>query len=240
MSNPSEQKNSGSNTPLFIIGILIIVGLCVAAGYFYLQYQNTQSLLQNPTKNAQKELDEVIKIVGKSYQLPSGEAPTLATVSDKAKLPQDEFFKAAQNGDKVLVYSKNKLAILYRPSVKKIIAVGPVVVQSPDSVATEPAASPAATEVSVALYNGTETVGLTKKVETTLLAISSTKYSVTEKENAAKDDYKETIVVDLTGKDKAAAEKLAGIVKGKVAPLPAGEQKPKDANILIILGSDYK
>ncbi len=240
MSNPSEQKNAGSNVPLIIVGLIVILLLCIVAGYFYLQYQNTQNLLQNPTKSAQKELEELVKIVGKSYQLPTNESPTLATVSDKSKLPGDEFFKAASNGDKVLVYSQNKIAILYRPSVQKIISVGPVVVSTEDPEVVEPTKAAASDEVSVALYNGTKTVGLTKKVETTLLGISSSKYTVTSKDNAAKDSYTETIVVDLLGKDKALAEKLAGIVKGKVATLPAGEEKPKDASFLIILGSSYK
>jgi hypothetical protein len=112
-----------------------------------------------------------------------------------------------------------------------------VVVSTEDPKVNEPTKAAASDEVSVALYNGTKTVGLTKKVETTLLGISSSKYTVASKDNAAKDSYTETIVVDLLGKDKALAEKLAGIaVSGS---LPADEGA-KDASFLIILGSSYK
>lgn len=240
MSNSSGQERVGSNLPLLIISILLIVIICVAAGYFYFQYQSTQYLLQNPSHGVQKEVKALISVVGRSYQLPSNETPTLVVVSNNAALPGDEVYASAKPGDKVLVYAKNKLAILYRPSVKKIISTGSIEGGSIKTPQTEPAVSPSVTEVRVVLYNGTETVGLTKGAETTLLALSSLKVNVTEKDNAAKDDYKATIVIDLTGKDKATAERLAGVVKGKVASLPVGEEKPEKADVLIILGSDYK
>ncbi|MBI5357887.1 hypothetical protein HZB74_03515 [Candidatus Saccharibacteria bacterium] len=59
-------------------------------------------------------------------EVPQGEEPTIATVQDVSKLQNQAFFKNAQNGDKVLIYSQAKKAILYRPSTDKIIEVGPV------------------------------------------------------------------------------------------------------------------
>lgn len=74
---------------------------------------------------------EVVKNhVGKHYLLPSGEQPALATITDKKKL-SSQFLRQADNGDKVLIYQKNQIAIIYRPQLDRIVAVGPVSIDTP-------------------------------------------------------------------------------------------------------------
>lgn len=70
-----------------------------------------------------KEVNALVGRIGHSMDLPVGEQPTLATVTDQTKLGGQDFFARAQNGDKLLVYSAAKKAILYRPSTGKIIDV---------------------------------------------------------------------------------------------------------------------
>jgi hypothetical protein len=70
------------------------------------------------------EADDLIARVGQIVVLPSDETPTLATVTDSAKLAEEEpFFGNAQNGDKVLIYRNAKKAYLYRPSTNQLINV---------------------------------------------------------------------------------------------------------------------
>ena len=64
-------------------------------------------------------------LVGRHYTLPTGEDPALATVTDATKL-QTPFLKRAHNGDKLLVYEKSGIALIYRPSIDRLVAVGPV------------------------------------------------------------------------------------------------------------------
>jgi hypothetical protein len=68
----------------------------------------------------------VVQMVGKLVELPKGEDPTVATISDLKPLAGQEFFKDAELGDKVLIFGKSKKAILYRPSENKIIAISPI------------------------------------------------------------------------------------------------------------------
>jgi hypothetical protein len=82
--------------------------------------------LSNPTELAKQQQVELEKLVGALVDLPSGETPTVATVSDSAKLKEQAFFELAQNGDKVLIYSKAKKAYLYRPSTNKMVNIAPV------------------------------------------------------------------------------------------------------------------
>lgn len=105
----------------------IVLAVAVAASvYFYMQYYQAQQLLKNPNLAAQQQTKDLLAAVGKLIDLPKNETPTIATVSDVSKLKDQPFFANAQNGDKVLIYTNAKKAILYRPSENKIIDVAPV------------------------------------------------------------------------------------------------------------------
>ena len=106
--------------------VVVAVILSMFSIYFYSQYQKTQQLLKNPSQQTKIETDALVVRVGFLIELPKDEQPTLATVSDKSKLKGQLFFALAKNGDKVLIYTKAKKAILYRPSINKIINVAPV------------------------------------------------------------------------------------------------------------------
>lgn len=244
-----------------LIYIVLVVVVAVAAGvswYFYSEYQKAQALLKNPSSALAQNDKEVIDKVSKLIELPH-EQPTLAEVSDKGKLSSQPFFSKAENGDKVLIFTNAKKAVLFRPSTNKIIEVGPVSIPSPGAEGTTsdvagaqatPGASvtpstAALQTVTVVLYNGTSTVGLTNKVEKQL-SDEKAPAEVILKDNAAVKTHTQTIVTDLSGKAKAQAEAIAKIVGGKVGGLPTGEAKPdpadsdgKTAQIIVILGSDY-
>lgn len=63
------------------------------------------------------------------------EIPSMATVTDKEKLGDEPFFQAAENGDKVIIYSASKRAYLFRPREQKIIDMTVIVTGTP---ATDP------------------------------------------------------------------------------------------------------
>lgn len=127
MSEESEKKGffttKNLGMGLAAVVLLIAVGASV---YFYLQYSQTQQLIKNPTLVAQEQTKDLLRRVGMLMELPTNETPTIATVSDVSKLKGQPFFVHAQNGDKVLIYTNAKKAILYRPAENKIIDVAPV------------------------------------------------------------------------------------------------------------------
>lgn len=82
-----------------------------------------------PKQSDLTDVKVVTGLVSKHVVLPSNEAPALLTVTDASKLTTD-FLKQASNGDKVLIYQENKKAIIYRPSIDRIIDIGPVVIDS--------------------------------------------------------------------------------------------------------------
>lgn len=112
--------------------VLVILILAIAAAtFFYTKYRDSQNKLKHPEVVAKAETQTLVGKVGKHVELPSGEQPTVATVSDVSKLSNQTFFAGAKNGDKVLIYTTAKKAILYRPSEDKVINFAPLNVNNP-------------------------------------------------------------------------------------------------------------
>lgn len=118
---------------LLLFVIVVAIGGIAASVYYYERYQ---SLKSNPNLEAQKETESLVATVGKIMDLPTNETPTVATIADKDKLNDQAFFKNAQNGDKLLAFTKAMQAILYRPSANKIIAVAPIVINNNENTTT--------------------------------------------------------------------------------------------------------
>ncbi|MES2971775.1 MAG: hypothetical protein V4702_05635 [Patescibacteria group bacterium] len=142
---------------LLIANIVVIVILAGAAGFYFKKYRdlkaqnkqlssqfetNTKELeayKKDPSQASKAEVARIVGEVGKLYDLPKEEEPSVATVNDKEKLKDQPFFVKAENGDITLIYSKAKLALLYRPGSKQIINVSSVTIQDqPQPAPTTP------------------------------------------------------------------------------------------------------
>jgi hypothetical protein len=86
--------------------------------------------------------------VGAIYALPTDEEPTVAEIQDRTQLADQAFFAKAQNGDYILVYRQNKLALLYRQKDKKLINVGPVTLDTSTGGQNSGQVAPAQTNTS--------------------------------------------------------------------------------------------
>ncbi|MEK7124690.1 MAG: hypothetical protein AAB877_03375 [Patescibacteria group bacterium] len=104
----------------------LIVAVIALGGLSYYLYSQLKSFKKNPQQIAQQEIQSLIEKVGKLVVLPEGETPTVATVADPEKLKDQPFFANAKKGDKVLIYTNAKKAILYDPVNNKIVEIAPV------------------------------------------------------------------------------------------------------------------
>jgi len=116
---------------LIIIVIILLLGLYGTVHY----YNKYKSLTVDQTAAAQKVTNGLIADLGKLMELPTGETPTVATISDKEKLAGQAFFVNAQNGDILFAYTTSMKAILFRPSTNKIINVAPISINQSQSIA---------------------------------------------------------------------------------------------------------
>ncbi len=116
-------------SPLRILTILIVLSALAAGGYLWVRYTEAQQeikRLSNPQEAAQEETRQLTAKVGMLVDIPANETPTIATVNDAAKLKSQAFFAKAENGDKVLIFTQAKRAVLYRPSTNKVLEIAPV------------------------------------------------------------------------------------------------------------------
>ena len=221
----------GSSKVILKVVIVLLLGVGVYGTYFfYSKYQTVKKDLS--TLNGQ-ETDILKEEVGKLIQLPSDEEPTVATISNKEELKDQDFFKEAENGDKLLVFNNAKEVILYRPSIQKIIRVAPLYIDDQADESPKTSTKEVTDSVKVAIYNGTTLPDLASENETKIInSVSDT--TITEKKNAKQQTYVDTLVVDLSGLHSAVANQIAVALDGTVGSLPDGEEKPSDSDILVI------
>ena len=248
----SNKILSSKNQPKLIIGILatLLVLAILGMGYLYYHYVAGSD---TPVKTEDELITEA---VGSRLLIPD-EKPSIATVTDKTKLADQPFFKKAENGDKILIFTNAGKAVLYRPKIKKVIdttiisltpeagqenASGTMptdanekVSDTEDDATTEPAE-----RLNIAIYNGSQKIGITNSFDDELKAMYSN-IDIVLKETAQKSDYEKSVIVDVTKLNAPFVKELAGKISGTVGELPEGEKAPENTDILIILGNnDYK
>ena len=199
----------------FVIVIAIFASAIFAAYYFYSKYNKA---INNPEMITRQETDLIKEKVSKLMDIPADEEPTLATVLDKDKLSDQAFFANAENGDKVLIFTKAKKAILYRPSTNKIIEVAPLAIDD---------AALSGQNIKVAILNGTKNSNLATTTGN-LLDEKLTNIEVISSTIASKTNYGATIVVDYAGKYANEVKDIAEAVGGSVSDMPNGETAPEE------------
>lgn len=193
--------------------MLVLVGVAAFGFVYYGKYNDLKNA--SPDQIQQSQTDSYIAEINKLYALPANEKPDVATVKDKDALKkQYPFFDQAENNDIVLIYKEAKLAILYRPSTKQLIKVGPVNVENGTSIRVV----------------GSETE---RKAVEKILTDSQVTYTTG---GGSKTTLVGITIVDLNGQKGEEASKLAETLKGKVGSLPTGEDKPADVDLLVLVG----
>lgn len=242
---------------LFQVGaFLLFAFLLVVVLVAYNWLQNNKQTVGVDGKLNSAAVKALIDEVGEKIELPQNETPTIATVTDVTKLADQPFFRNAKNGDKVMIFGSTKEAILYRPSIHKIISVAPInatvnstVTPAPQAanvtgtptVSLTPTPTKEAEKLKVVVLNSTKTAGLAKKAADLL---DKTKYEVLSTSNA-QGEY-QTTSVSLVNKDKKVTDStLKGIasiyskIKPAVSSLPTDEAAPAGADVVIIVGADF-
>jgi hypothetical protein len=225
--------------------VIVIILLSFSLSfYFYNKYQKIQKTLQK--QQSPDDREKLITQVGKLIELPK-EEPTIASISDKEKLKNQSFFENANNGDKVLIFTKAKKAILYRPSINKIIEVSKINLEASSSatsiVPTKITEQPLSTttpkvenKIKLVIHNGTKIKGLaTKKGD--LITEKANNFEVIDIGNTV-EDYNFNMIVNLKKVSNSVIQQLNKIIPAKVVTLPKGETAPIDADLLLIVGKE--
>lgn len=222
-----------------LLAVIILAVAFTPTFYFYRRYQSLQKNI--PTQNSlDDENKKLIIKLSEILDLPSGETPTVAVVTDPEKLKDQPFFAKAKKGDKVIIYPNARQAILYDAGRNKILEYNRInLADSTNAPLAQsslpvPQNSPSPkidsaiqnTPFTVVLYNGTNSTGLTFSLEQKL---KENKFNakIIDRDSAIRKDYTKTLVVDLNTGKSYIGERLAEILHADlVRELPAGEIKP--------------
>lgn len=175
----------------------------------------------------QQERSTVMLLVGKLILLPKDEDPTFAVVTDKNEVKDPFLADKVQNNDDILVYAKNRLVIVYRPSINKIVTVGAV---SADPALTESAGT------TISVLDGSNDP---KKAAVILSKIQRAypDSTVTDGGRTNRQDFPGTIVIDNTNAKDNLVDALTSLIAGKRGVMPISEAK-MGTDIEIIVGND--
>lgn len=232
-SASSLVRNKNILTALIVMVTLALAGV----GFMYYQYQKTASELKKvktqiavqsstPKEPKEDEIKKIVAEIAKVARLPENEIPSVATITDVSKLKDQPFFKDAKNGDILLVFNTSGKAVLYDPKEKKIVDV--------TTLSTSPSFNQ---QFKIVIRNGTSTPNLVGKLEADLKKALGV-VNVTAKENALKQTYEKTQVSLINPSASEFVSNVSKVINAQVVDFPSDEPKPKDADILIIIGKD--
>jgi len=112
---------------------IIVIAALAFGGFMTYKYQDVKN---NPQVIIEADQRKLLDKVAALINVPTDEQPSVATVSDKEQLVDQPFFKDAENGDVLVIYTDAKKAILYRESANRIIEVAPIAIDA--TAGTEP------------------------------------------------------------------------------------------------------
>ncbi len=234
-----EEEIKPGRLIVYLLRFLIVATILGLSGTSFYYYQQYRKVKISPEISVQSEKKQIIDKISSFMLLPE-EEPTIATVSDKEKLSEKDFFKNSENGDKILIYAESKKAILYRPSINKIIEVAPLLMNQEDIDVKEKGKEKtdkstfSEEELNISIRNGTKKAGLAARTETKLVSVEG--ISVYEKSNTVRDDYKETLIIDITKKNDNLVDEIATVLGGETSTLPEDESVSDDVDVLVIVG----
>lgn len=210
-----------AHTTRYIIVIILFGGLLLAG---VTTWSFTHPKYPKPESQAIREQ------VGKLVMLPPGEEPAIATIGEGTQ-PTDRLLEKSQAGDKLLLYYGSLKAYLYRPSLNKLVDIGPLTVD------------PSATEVQgtrITVVDGANMPDKAADYRTRLRSIFKDAAVIAPPQTAARSDHSRTVIVDLTNNQAKynLVSNIAATLRVSQGVLPLGETAPADADILIVVGKD--
>lgn len=209
-----------SHFGLKIITVVIVLALTISALLIF---------HKSSSHTGKDEMISVRKRVSKLVLLPSNEDPTLATVQDTKKLTDSFLKNNAVNGDKILVYVKAKKVYIYRPSLNRIVTIGPLQID------------PSISEVKdtrIMILTGNAKPVKSEQISN-LLKNNYQSAKINPISEALRQNYPTTVVIDLTDGEKYdLVSNMIEVLGAQRGVLPAGETKPDKIDILIITGLD--
>jgi hypothetical protein len=218
-----KHRKSVAPTIMKVLVAIVLVVALAAAVYFFVRYRQISDKYHEATMSQQEREQKTVDEVSKIMALPQGESPVILVVQDKNKLGASaltqQYFANTQNNDVILAYEKANISVVYRPSEKRII-------KTDNYTNFVRAANP----IKIAILAATDQQ---TTIETTILEKVLNAEIIAK--NVPKTSLSGSYVVDVTGQNQQAAQDLANELKLMVGSLPAGEDRPEGAQLIVVI-----
>lgn len=234
-----KQKASAKISPLTIAVIVIVLVTALVLGFKQAwsgpSKESEKAASPSASTSAPEGIRELIEKVSRHIAVNPGEDPTVATIQDISILKQQNpaFYKDAQNGDRLLVWTDK--AVLYSPTRDVILAVLPISLPPSALNQSNEVATSTSETATIEVRNGSGTVGLATTFSKKLTSPGMTVLKPAD----ASTTYAKTVIVKITDKDLPQTLQAIELVtdNASVVALPEGEKLSK-ADFLIIVGAD--
>lgn len=231
--------NTKNVRKIFIGTTIGLTGL-IAAYFWYAQYQ-----LQLAETALSSE--SILSDVQSKAEVPLDETPYISVLKPESPYQKKGFFLLAEYGDRILVYPQNKVAVLYRPSNRKVISMTTLdshqwnnVFLSKEqqlTVDTEGVFRRSTDPLVVTVVS--QMADIKRRQQLIQRVRENYPTLVVEEKNREQIvGYPTTLVADLSAENGDLVDSLAEFIGGKVVDQsPPGEITPA-TDILILLGQD--
>lgn len=234
---PHGSSRSPAGVVLAVVAVVLLAGVLIAR-----PWARKDGAVPSADASAETvDLQDIAARVARHIQVAEGEDPSVATVqdADRLKVANPAFYRYAQNGDRLLVYSDK--AVLYSTSQDKLLAVMPVVVQPQASSQVQASAQTERESLRVEVRNGSGITGLAKTMAGKLtVSTADVQMAATAGDAKSKTPYAKTVLVVPAAKAALFPKAVAGIqqLTGATVVESLGAEGAWQGDLLLVLGKD--
>lgn len=236
----AHASHDASHSPVRII--LVVLAVVALAGVLLARpWMGRRGSSSAGAASEAADLRDVNARVARHIQVAEGETPSVATVqdADRLKAANPAFYRYAQNGDRLLVYSDK--AVLYSTSQDKLLAVMPVVVQPQVANQEQAVAQSQRESVRLEVRNGSGITGLAKTVAGSLtVSDAGLQMSATAGDAKSRTAYAKTVLVVPSGKAQLLPTAISRIRQATGAEVveSLAAEGTWEGDLLLVLGKD--
>lgn len=227
----------------FIIAIIVLVLLSAAFLKLKNRVASPPDVPGAQNEAVARDVGSLIQKVARHIVVKDSETPSVATVQDADALRSQNpiFYKDAQNGDRVLVWSDK--VVLYSVTKDVLLAVLPISIPVPaptasTSTSTTPGEEAATSTVETATIEVRNGSGTTGRGRTLATQLKQEGFTVLPATDANRKDYAKTVI--YIASDKPLSQTLNALVKllnaEVVTTLP--DEASLKGDIVIVVGAD--
>lgn len=234
------QRSNNKGFFHYLLQVIVVVLLIVGAWLVFTDKIQLDSAPKTDVEATEAEIDSLLEKISVHMILPSAEKPVLATIIDADKLSlEDPFYAGAEDGDKLLIWSAERRAIIYSPSRDIVVNMGPIIFEgtmtqqseaTPSAQVVESVEETDESPLKIQILNGSDISGAAGELADDL---AGDDIEIVNTGNAI-NEYNELTIISISGRDITVLKDKLGVEP--ISEVPEGEKYDEGIDALVIIG----